>query len=130
MVNHGDDSISKITQLMEPEDLAQNISLVESRIQIFALITKNGASIPASEKSQYLDVEYYAESTNWMEFPPQKTEFQPAATCELSMFKGVEGKDKESLKAILEKDAVCSQDIGLARIQGTLANVESSNHGF
>jgi len=32
MVTHGDDSITKITQLMSEENLAQNISMVENRM--------------------------------------------------------------------------------------------------
>ena len=58
MVTHGDDTISKITELMNEEDLATNISIVDSRMQLFLLGYRNGVPIAEEEYGQYVDVEF------------------------------------------------------------------------
>ena len=58
MLTHGADHISKITELLNDQDLSQNISMVDSRLHLFLLGYRNGIPIKEKEYSQYINVNF------------------------------------------------------------------------
>jgi len=54
---------------------------------------------------------------------PETTTSQPSKPCTIGDFKGVAGKDKDSIQSILAKgNSHCASRIDEARIQGTSSN--------
>ena len=58
MVTHGDDDISKVTQLMTPEDLDQQIKMNETRLHLMVLAFRNGKSVSEKEYNHYVSLQY------------------------------------------------------------------------
>ena len=58
-----------------------------------------------------------------MKKQPLTSAIQPSKPCTLDDFKGVAGKDKDSIQSILSKgNSHCASRIDEARIQGTSSN--------